>query len=215
MPSKDEMWKMFKKKKEPSNFLNKSRRFLKNCYDNDAIIEYEEDEGKWVDLPKGLPIDFSKFDEGKIRLKFNDPTYEQVEQFKKLCENTLVTDEDLKNIPMLAFCYSKGFCKTLSTKIGKRLQWDSMNIWRYYKVKEYLPETPITELQKELVKNYATVETKGQNTRNKMIDSIIKEMKGLTDKATIRTFMGVLDYVIWEFHNIDEKIEDLYARTEE
>lgn len=215
MPSKDEMWKMFKKKKEPSNFLDKSRRFLKNCYDSGAIIEYEEDEGKWVDLPKGLPIDFSKFDEGKIRLKFNDPTYEQVEQFKKLCENTLVTDEDLKNIPMLAFCCSKGFCKTLSTKIGKRLQWDSMNIWRYYKVKEYLPETPITELQKELNKNCAAVETEEHSTRNKMIDSIVKEMKGLTDKATIRTFMDVVDYIRWEFHNIDEKIEDLYARAEE
>ena len=99
------MKKMFKKKKKDS-FLDKTQKFLKECYGKGAVVEYEEAEGRWVDLPKGLPIDFSKFDEGKIRLKFNDPTYEQVEQFKKLCGNTLVTDNDLKNIPMLAFCYN-------------------------------------------------------------------------------------------------------------
>lgn len=43
----------------------------------------------------------------------------------------------------------------------------------------------------------------------------MKEMKDLTDQATIRTFMDIMNYVRWEFHNIDEKIEDLYARTEE
>lgn len=237
---------------------------------------------------------------------------------------------------MLAFCYNKGFCRVLSTKVGKLLQWDSMNIWGYYGVKEYLPETPITELQetfkkkkedalnrlvsldeyytylpqpdrdffkawlkinkpamlaifepilvgeldelyneciedtkpmslrdycdryfddsqsdkvkefvdwvierkeadaklrkdlaklymkfspvyenKKLDKDYVAVETEEQSIRNKMLDSIIKEMKGLTDKAAIRTFMGVIDYIRCEFHNIDEKIEDLYARTEE
>lgn len=329
---------MFKKKREEKkdSFLDKAQKFLKECYDKGAAIEYEESEGKWVDLPKSLPIDFSKFDEGKIRLKFNDPTYSQVRQFKEEYGNPIVTDWDFKNIPMLAFCYNKGFCRVLSTKVGKRLQWDSMNIWRYYGVKEYLPETSITELQnifekkkeeglnrlvsldeyytylpqpdrnifkawlrinkpailsvpesirvgeldelyneciedtkpmslrdycdryfddsqsdkvkafvdwvierkeaeaklrkdwvnlyikfspeyenKKLDKDYSVVETEEQVTRNKMIDSIRKEMKGLTDKATIRTFMDVLNYVRCEFHNIDEKIEDLYARTEE
>lgn len=212
---KDEEKKMFKKKKESSNFLDKSRELLKNCYDKGAIIEYEEDKGKWVDLPKGLPIDFSKFDEGKIRLKLPDPTLEQVEKFKNEYGNPIVTDWDLKNIPMLSFCFLKDFCRILPTKIGNRLQWDSINIWRYYGKKEYLPETPITELKKELDKNYVAVETEEQVTRNKMINSILKEMKELPDKATIRTFMDVVDYVCWEFHNIDEKMEDLYARTEE
>lgn len=206
---------MFKKKKESSNFLDKSHELLKNCYDKGAIIEYEEDKGKWVDLPKGLPIDFSKFDEGKIRLKLPDPTLEQVEKFKNEYGNPIVTDWDLKNIPMLSFCFLKDFCRVLPTKIGNRLQWDSINIWRYYGKKEYLPETPITELKKELDKNYVAVETEEQVTRNKMINSILKEMKELPDKATIRTFMDVVDYVCWEFHNIDEKMEDLYARTEE
>lgn len=116
---------------------------------------------------------------------------------------------------MLAFCYNKGFCRALPTKIGKRLEWDSISIWRYYGKKEYLPETPITELQKELDKNYVAVETEEQITRNKMIGSIMKEMKDLTDQATIRTFMDIINYVRWEFHNIDEKIEDLYEKTEE
>lgn len=142
----EEIKKMLKKKKKDS-FLDKTQKFLKEGYDKGAVVEYEEAEGKWVDLPKGLPIDFSKFDEGKIRLKFNDPTYEQVEKFKELCGNTLVTDDALKNIPMLTFCYNKGFCKTFSTKVGKRLQWDSMNIWRYYNIKEYLPETPVADFQ--------------------------------------------------------------------
>ena len=43
----------------------------------------------------------------------------------------------------------------------------------------------------------------------------MKEMKGLTDQATVKTFTDVMNYVRWEFHNLDEKIEDLYARTEE
>lgn len=77
---KIEMFRKRKKEKKDS-FLAKAQKFLKKCYDIGATIEYEEAEGKWVDLPKGLPIDFSKFDEGKIRLKF-DPTYKQVEQFK-------------------------------------------------------------------------------------------------------------------------------------
>lgn len=329
---------MFKKKREEKkdSFLDKAQKFLKECYDKGAAIEYEESEGKWVDLPKGLPIDFSKFDEGKIRLKFNDPTYSQVRQFKEEYGNPIVTDWEFKNIPMLAFCYNKGFCRVLSTKVGKRLQWDSMNIWRYYGVKEYLSETSITELQnifekkkeeglnrlvsldeyytylpqpdrnifkawlrinkpailsvpesirvgeldelyneciedtkpmalrdycdryfddsqsdkvkafvdwvierkeaeaklrkdwvnlyikfspeyenKKLDEDYVAVKTEEQVTRNKMMDSIRKEMKGLSDKASIRTFMDVMNYVRWEFHNIDEKMEDLYARTEE
>lgn len=210
---------MFKKKKKDS-FLDKTQKFLKECYDKGAVVEYEEAEGKWVDLPKGLPIDFSKFDEGKIRLKFNDPTYEQVEQFKKLCGDILVTDNDLKNIPMLTFCYNKGFCKTLSTKVGKRLQWDSMNIWRYYNIKEYLPETPVADFQSffknnKLHENYTAVETDEQNTRKEMIDSIEKEVKYIKDTLTIKTFMDIVNYVKWEFHNIDKKMEDLYARTEE
>lgn len=112
---------------------------------------------------------------------------------------------------MLSFCLVKDFCRILPTKVGNRLEWDSISIWRYYGKKEYLPETPITELQ-EIFKK---VETEEQSTRNKMIDSIMKEMKDLTDQATIRTFMDIMNYVRWEFHNIDEKIEDLYARTEE
>ena len=335
---KEEKIEMFKKKKEEKkdSFLDKAQKFLKECYDKGAIIEYEESEGKWVDLPKGLPIDFSKFDEGKIRLKLNDPTYSQVKQFKEEYGSPIVTDWEFKNIPMLAFCYNKGFCRVLSTKVGKRLEWDPMKIWRYYGVKEYLPETPITEVQetfkkkkedalnrlvsldeycaylppsdeaffktwlkinkpavlsifepirvseikelyteymedtkpislrdycnkyfdesqsdkvkafidwatekkrievkprrdwaklymefspeyedKKLDENYEAVETEEQSIRNKMLDSIVKEMKGLTDKAAIRTFMSVIDYVRWEFHNIDEKIEDLYARTKE
>ena len=213
---KKEEIEMFKKRKEEKySFLAKAQKFLKECYDRGATIEYEEAKGKWVDLPEGLPIDFSKFDEGKIRLKFGEPTYEQVEQFKKEYGSSIVTDWDLKNIPMLSFCLVKDFCRTLPTKVGNRLEWDSISIWRYYGKKEYLPETPITDLQKELYKSYAAVDTEEQNTRNKMIDSIMEEMKGLTDQAAIRTFMGVMNYVRWEFHNIDEKIEDLYARTEE
>lgn len=214
---KKEKIEMFRKKKEEKkeekkdSFLAKAQKFLKECYDRGATIEYEEAEGKWVDLPEGLPIDFSKFDEGKIRLKVDHPTYEQVEQFKKEYGNPIVTDWDLKNIPMLPFCLVKGFCRVLPTKVGNRLEWDSISIWRYYGKKEYLPETPITELQ-EIFKK---VETEEQNTRNKMLESIMKEMKGLTDQATVKTFTDVMNYVRWEFHNLDEKIEDLYARTEE
>lgn len=138
---------MFFKKKEPSSFLTKSHKLLKSCYDRGAIIEYN-DNGKWTDLPSGLPLDFSKFEEGVIRLKFNDPTYEQVIQFKQQYENPIVTDWDLKNIPMLAFCYNKGFCSIFSTKVGARLEWNSIVIWRYYDKKEYLQETPISELMK-------------------------------------------------------------------
>ncbi len=330
---------MEKRRKKRQIHLGKAQKFLKECYDKGAVIEYEESEGKWIDLPKGLPIDFSKFDEGKARLKFNDPTYEQIMKFKEMYGNPIVTDWDLKNIPMLAFCYNKGFCGILpEPTIGNRLEWYPIAIWRYYDKKEYLPETPVEELQKifekkreeaenrlvsldeyypylpqpdrdffkawlkinkpavfaigsqqpilvgeldelyneciedakpmslshycdtyfdnsqsekvkaffnwviehkeveaklrkdwvnlyikfspeyenkKLDKDYAVVETKEHNTRNKMIDSITKEMKELKDKAAIRTFVDVMDYVRWEFHNIDEKIEDLYARTEE
>lgn len=203
---KKEKIEMFRKRKEEKkdSFLAKAQKFLKECYDRGATIEYEEAEGKWVDLPEGLPIDFSKFDEGKIRLKF-EPIYEQVEQFKKEYGNPIVTDWDLKNIPMLPFCLARNFCRVLPTKVGNRLEWDSISIWRYYGKKEYLPETSTTELQKELDKNYVAVETEEQGTRNKMIDSIMKEMKDLTDQATIRTFMDIMNYVRWEFHNIDEK----------
>lgn len=76
----DEVKEMIKKKKENS-FLGRTQRLLKELYDKGANIEYNEDEGKWVDLPKGLPIDFSKFDEGKIRLKFGSVTHEQIVQF--------------------------------------------------------------------------------------------------------------------------------------
>ena len=142
---------LFGKKKEEKkdSFLGKAQKFLKECYDKGAVIEYEESEGKWVDLPKGLPIDFTKFDEGKIRLKFNDPTYEQVMEFKSKYGAPIVTDWDFKNIPMLAFCYNKGFCGIRpEPTIGKRLEWYPIAIWRYYDKKEYLPETPVEELQK-------------------------------------------------------------------
>lgn len=221
----DEVMDMFRKKTEilkekEDSFLGKAQRFLKECYSKGAIVEYEEFEGKWVDLPKGLPIDFSKFEEGKIRLKHDDPTYEQVKQFKEKYRRPIVTTWELKNIPILAFCYNKGFCRTFPTEFGDRLEWDQMSIWRYYDMKEYLPETPIADLQrvfenKELDKTYVAVKTEEQNTRRKMIDHIVKEMNDLKDASTIRTFTDIVNYVKWEFHNIDEKIEDLYARTEE
>lgn len=207
---KDEEKEMFKKK-ESSNFLDKSKEFLKNCYDGGAIIEYNDGQ-EWKDLPSGLPLDFSQFKEGTIRLKFNDPTYEQVNQFKKEYGNPIVTDWDLKNIPMLAFCYSKGFCDILSTKVGNRLDWDQMSIWRYYKAKEYLPETPIAELQnifKEKSEKNLDQEVLDCFTRNKMLDYVMKDMKDLTDQTTIRTFMDVMNYIRWEFNNIESKFKNI------
>lgn len=68
---------------------------------------------------------------------------------------------------------------------------------------------------KELDENYTTVETEEQNTRKEMVDSIEKEIKYVKDTLTIKTFMDIVNYVKWEFQNINEKIEDLYARTEE
>lgn len=68
---KDEEKEMFKKK-ESSSFLDKSKEFLKNCYNGGAIIEYNDGQ-EWKDLPSGLPLDFSQFKEGTIRLKFNEP----------------------------------------------------------------------------------------------------------------------------------------------
>lgn len=207
-------------KKKEDSFLDKTQKFLKECYNKGAVIEYEETEGKWVDLPKGLPIDFSKFEEGKIRLKHDDPTYEQVKRFKEEYGRPIVTTWELKNIPILAFCYNKGFCRTFPTEFGKRLEWDQMSIWRYYNIKEYLPETPIADFQrvfenKELYENYTAVETDEQSTRKEMIDSIEMEVKYIKDTLTIKTFIDIVNYVKWEFHNIDKKIEDLYARTEE
>lgn len=111
--------------------MSESQKFLKNCYDKGATLEYEEDKGKWVDLPKGLPIDFSKLREGAIRLKCNEPTYEQVEMFRKEFGSPIVTDWDFKNFPILTFCLVKGFC---TIKIGNLLEWNLTNIWRYYKV---------------------------------------------------------------------------------
>ena len=157
---------MFKKKK---SLLDESREFLKECYDKGVNIEYEEAKGKWVDLPKGLPIDFSKFDEGKIRLKFNDPTYSQVKQFEEEYGNPIVTDWEFKNIPMLAFCYNKGFCRVLLTKVGKRLQWDSMNIRRYYEAKYSITNEPVN--LKDIL-NY--VEMEFQNINAKIDDLYAK-----------------------------------------
>lgn len=68
---------------------------------------------------------------------------------------------------------------------------------------------------RELDENYAAVETEEQGTRKEMIDSIVKEIKYVKDTLTIKTFMDIMNYVKWEFQNINEKIEDLYARTEE
>ena len=99
---------MFKKK----SLLSDSRKFLKECYDKGATIEYEEEKGKWVGLPKNLPIDFSKFEEGVIRLKYEEPTYEQVEKFTKAFGSPIVKNTDFKisNIDFLSrqrFLYNK------------------------------------------------------------------------------------------------------------
>ena len=206
---KDEEKEMFKKK-EPSNFLDKSKEFLKKCYDGGAIIEYNDGQ-EWKDLPSGLPLDFSQFKEGTIRLKFNDPTYEQVEKFKNEYGNPIVTDWDLKNIPMLSFCLVRDFCRVLPTKVGNRLQWDSMNIWRYYGKKEYLPETPVSELQnifKEKSEKNLDQELLDY-TRNKMLDHVTKDMKDLTDQTTIRAFIDVMNYIRWEFSNIELKFQNV------
>ena len=133
---------MFKKK----SLLSDSRKFLKECYDKGATIEYEEEKGKWVGLPKNLPIDFSKFEEGVIRLKYEEPTYEQVEKFTKAFGSPIVKNTDFKNFPILTFCLVKGFC---IIKEGGLLEWNLMNIWRYYNVKEFLSSNP---LKKELKK---------------------------------------------------------------
>lgn len=125
---------MFKKK------LSESQKFLKNCYDKGATLEYEEAKDKWVDLPKNLPIDFSKLQEGTIRLKYEEPTYEQVEKFRKAFGNPIVTNWDFKNFPILTFCLAKGFC---TIKEGGLLEWNPMNIWRYYNVKEFLSLNPL------------------------------------------------------------------------
>lgn len=151
---------MFKKK------LSESRNFLKNCYDKGAIIEYEESKGKWVDLPKGLPIDFSKLKEGVIRLKYEEPTYEQVEKFRKAFGSPIVTNHDFKNFPILTFCLVKGFC---IIKEDGLLEWNPMNIWRYYNVKEFLSLNP---LKKEFDK--ADV-----NTFNVILNYIEREFQNI------------------------------------
>jgi len=206
---KDEEKEMFKKK-EPSSFLDKSKEFLKKCYDEGAVIEYIDGQ-EWKDLPSGLPLDFSQFKEGTIRLKFNDPTYEQVEKFKNEYGNPIVTDWDLKNIPMLSFCLVRDFCRVLPTKVGNRLQWDSMNIWRYYGKKEYLPETPVSELQNILKeKSEKNLDQELLDyTRNKMLDHVTKDMKDLTDQTTIRAFIDVMNYIRWEFSNIELKFQNV------
>lgn len=200
----DEVKEMIKMKKEDS-FLGRTQKLLKELYDKGASIEYEEDEGKWVDLPKGLPVDFSKFDEGKIRLKFGSVTHEQIVQFMQDYGIPTSTDWEYKNIPLLAFCYTKGFCKIILTESGNHLVWDALlfpDLQRFFE-------------NKELDENYTTVETEEQNTRKEMVDSIEKEIKYVKDTLTIKTFMDIVNYVKWEFQNINEKIEDLYARTEE
>lgn len=200
----DEVKEMLKKKKKDS-FLNKAQKLLKELYDKGASIEYEEDESKWVDLPKGLPIDFSKFDEGKIRLKFGSVTHEQIVQFMQDYGIPTSTDWEYKNIPLLAFCYTKGFCKIVLTESGNHLVWDALlfpDLQRFFE-------------NKELDENHTVVETEEQVTRKEMIDSIVKEIKYVKDTLTIKTFMDIVNYVKWEFQNINEKIEDLYARTEE
>lgn len=140
-----------KEKKNKNQFLIDSQKLLKICYERGAEIEYFDGD-EWNVLPPGLPLDFSQFAEGKIRLKFNDPTYEQVMEFKAKYGEPMVTEWDLKNIPMLAFCYNKGFCGIRPTKIGNRLEWDPNTIWRFYGKKEYLPETSQKELEEILNK---------------------------------------------------------------
>jgi hypothetical protein len=134
MPVILEEERMFEKK------LSESQKFLKNCYDKGATLEYEEAKDKWVVLPKGLPIDFSKLQEGVIRLKYEEPTYEQVEKFRKAFGSPIVTNWDFKNFPILTFCLAKGFC---IIKEGGLLEWNPMNIWRYYNVKEFLSLNPL------------------------------------------------------------------------
>jgi hypothetical protein len=137
---------MFEKK------LSESRKFLKNCYDKGVTLEYEETEGEWVDLPKNLPIDFSKLQKGTIRLKYEEPTYEQVEKFRKAFGSPIVTDKDFRNFPILTFCLVKGFC---AIKEGGLLEWNPMNIWRYYNVKEFLLLNPLKkEFDKEDVNTF-------------------------------------------------------------
>lgn len=137
---------MFKKKNK-NQFLIDSQKLLKNCYEKGAEIEYFDGD-KWNVLPLGLPLDFSQFAEGKIRLKFNDPTYEQVMKFKEEYGEPMITEWDLENIPMLAFCYNHNFCNIVTVKNNvKRLQWYSPSIWRFYGKKEYLPETSQKELE--------------------------------------------------------------------
>jgi hypothetical protein len=125
---------MFKKK------LSAPLDFLKNCYDKGATLEYEEAKDKWVVLPKGLPIDFSKLQEGTIRLKYEEPTYEQVKKFRKGFGSPIVTDKDFRNFPILTFCLAKGFC---IIKEGGFLEWNPTDIWRYYNVKEFLSLNPL------------------------------------------------------------------------
>ena len=151
---------MFKKK------LSESRDFLKKCYDKGAIIEYEEEKGKWVELPKGLPIDFSKFEEGTIRLKYEEPAYEQVEKFRKGFGSPIVTNTDFKNFPILTFCLAKGFC---IIKEGGLLEWNPMNIWRYYNVKEFLSLNP-------LKKEFDKVDV---NTFNDILNYIEREFQNI------------------------------------
>ena len=46
-------------------------------------------------------------------------------------------------------------------------------------------------------------------TRNKMLDYVMKDMKDLTDQTTIRTFMDVMNYIRWEFNNIESKFKNI------
>lgn len=156
---------MFKKK------LSESQKFLKECYDMGAVIEYEEDKGKWVDLPKGLPIDFSKLQEGTIRLKYNEPTYEQVEKFRREFGSPIVTDWDFKNFPILTFCLVKGFC---TIKIENLLlEWNPTNIWKYYKVKNCFNPNDSIDLKDVL----AYVEREFQNINARINDLYEKVLK--------------------------------------
>lgn len=199
---KDEEKEMFKKK-ESSNFLDKSKEFLKNCYDGGAIIEYNDGQ-EWKDLPSGLPLDFSQFKEGTIRLKFNEPTYEQIMQFKQRYGEPIMFTNDIKHEPLLAFCFCKDFCHIVPSDKFNRLQWDTMAIWRYYGKKEYLPETPVSELQnifKEKSEKNLDQDLPTCITRD-MFNSIMKDINDLTDQTTKRTFMDVMSYIHWEFSNI-------------
>ena len=207
---KDEEKEMFKKK-EPSSFLDKSKEFLKKCYDAGEIIEYNDGQ-EWKDLPSGLPLDFSQFKEGTIRLKFNGPTYEQIMQFKQRYGEPIMLTNGIEHEPLLAFCFSKGFCHVVPSDKFNKLQWDTIAIWRYYGKKEYLPETPISELQsilKEKSEKNLDQELLDCITRNKMLDYVMKDMKDLTDQTTIRAFMDVMNYIRWEFNNIESKFKNI------